>query len=154
MGGYRGGVVQLMEVALDKLCIILNDDKSVFAWSEPYVVDGEYIPSITKEHEDGTPYKTYIIDKSSIPQGVKMEDCKYIDGQLVLCQELVNERELSNLRSERAQELSKYDKFQLPYLQSNMSEKQLQEYDTWRQAWLDVTETRIKPKKPDWFDTL
>lgn len=33
-----------------------------------------------------------------------------------------------------------------------LSEEQKAELTTWYQAWLDVTETKIIPTKPDWLD--
>ena len=33
-----------------------------------------------------------------------------------------------------------------------LTQSQLEELDVWYQAWLDVTETRIIPEKPEWLD--
>jgi len=39
-------------------------------------------------------------------------------------------------------------------VQATLTEEQIQEYNEWRQAWLDVTETKVKPEKPEWFDKI
>ena len=133
-----------------KLCLVIDDKNNIYAWAEPYLIDGEIKPSIGAP--DGT--DLIIISKSNIPQGVSLSDCKYIDGQIVYSPERVEEKELANLRSEREQEFAKYDKYQLPYVQATLTEEQIQEYNEWRQAWLDVTETKVKPERPEWFDKI
>jgi hypothetical protein len=138
------------EIQIDetKLCLVLDTKNNIYAWAEPYIVDDKIRASIGAP--DGT--DPIIISKSDIPQDLDLGDCKYIDGQIVYSPERVEERELANLRSEREQEFLKYDKYQLPYLQATLTEEQIQEYNEWRQAWLDVTETKIVPDKPEWFD--
>ena len=133
-----------------KLCLVIDQENNIYAWAEPYLIDGEIKPSIGAP--DGT--DPIIISKSDIPQGVDLADCKYIDGQVVYSPERAEERELANLRSEREQEFAKYDKYQLPYVQATLTEEQIQEYNEWRQAWLDVTETKVKPERPEWFDKI
>jgi len=131
-----------------KLCLVLDGQTNIYAWAEPYIIDGEIKPSIGAP--DGT--DPIIISKSDIPQGVSLSDCRYVGGQIVYSPKRVEERELADLRSEREQEFAKYDKYQLPYVQATLTNEQTQEYNEWRQAWLDVTETKIVPDKPEWFD--
>lgn len=131
-----------------RLCLALDAQNNIYAWAEPYIIDGEIKPSIGAP--DGT--DPIIISKSDIPQGVSLSDCKYIGGQIVYSPERAEERMLADLRSEREQEFAKYDKYQLPYVQATLTEEQIQEYNEWRQAWLDVTETKVKPERPEWFD--
>lgn len=132
-----------------KLCLVIDDKNNIYAWAEPYLIDGEVKPSI------GSPNREpIIIQKHEIPDGVDLGNCKYINGEVVYSPERAEERELANLRSEREQEFAKYDKYQLPYLQATLTNEQIQEYNQWRQAWLDVTITKTIPDKPEWFDKI
>lgn len=139
---------EAMRIDETKLCLVLDNENNIYAWAEPYIMGDKIKPSIGAP--DGT--DPIIISKSDIPQGVSLSDCRYIDGQIVYSPERVEERELADLRSEREQEFAKYDKYQLPYVQATLTEEQVQEYNEWRQAWLDVTETKSVPVKPRWFD--
>lgn len=76
---------------------------------------------------------------------------KYINGQFVYSQARKDQFELDNLRAERTMEFNKYDKYQLPYVQSSLTTEQIQEYNEWRNAWLDVTITKEIPLRPIWF---
>lgn len=64
--------------------------------------------------------------------------------------ELENNKVLSNLRSQR-------EKICFPYINrgdlwySRLSDMQITELNTWYQAWLDVTETKIIPETPGWL---
>lgn len=76
------------------------------------------------------------------------------DGVLVKSadrqKEIENERELVYLRSQR-------DKACFPYINrgylwySKLTDEQKNELDTWYQAWLDVTDTRVIPTAPEWL---
>lgn len=132
-----------------KWCLALDEKLNIIAWMEPYLTEDQIKPSIGSPDMD-----PIIINKSDVPEGVDLADCRYISGEVVYSEERVEERLLNDLRAQRAQEFEKYDKYQLLYLQSGMTDQQIQEYNEWRQAWLDVTETKIIPDKPDWFDTI
>ena len=57
---------------------------------------------------------------------------------------------LAELRHQRDSEcFSVINRGQMWY--AALTELQKQELQTWYQAWLDVTETKIVPKKPDWL---
>lgn len=64
--------------------------------------------------------------------------------------ELENNKVLSNLRSQR-------EKICFPYINrgdlwyNRLSDVQIVELNTWYQAWLDVTETKIIPEAPEWL---
>lgn len=64
--------------------------------------------------------------------------------------ELENNKVLSNLRSQR-------EKICFPYINrgdlwyNRLSDVQIAELNTWYQAWLDVTETKIIPEAPEWL---
>lgn len=38
-----------------------------------------------------------------------------------------------------------------PYWYKSLSEQQSAELEAWYRAWLDVTETKVVPNKPDWL---
>jgi hypothetical protein len=132
-----------------RICFVVDEQDNIYAWAEPYLIDGEVKPSI------GSPNREpIIIQKHEIPDGVDLGNCKYINGEVVYSPERAEERMLANLRSEREQEFAKYDKYQLPYVQATLTEEQIQEYDEWRRTWLDITETKVKPERPEWFDKI
>ena len=64
--------------------------------------------------------------------------------------EIENQRELTNLRSQR-------EKVCFPYINrgylwySKLTEAQKGELDIWYQAWLNVTDTKIVPEIPEWL---
>lgn len=79
---------------------------------------------------------------------------KYENGGLVLDTEklevLNNEHVAEELRYQR--EKSCFPYVNRGYLWYNkLTEEQKSELDTWYQAWLDVTETKIIPNSPDWL---
>lgn len=79
---------------------------------------------------------------------------KYEDGQLVLDEsrldELNNERLADELRFQREKKCFPIiNRGALWY--ENLSEEQMAELNTWYQAWLNVTETKIVPETPDWI---
>ena len=130
-----------------KLCLAIDDDNGIYAWCEPYIVDSEIKASVQAPGKDPV-----IISKEDIPKDVDLGDCVYIDGKVVYSPERAEQRILADLRAQRQEEFAKYDKYQLPYVQATLTEEQIQEYNEWRQAWLDVTVTKVIPKKPLWFD--
>jgi hypothetical protein len=145
-----------------KITLLLNKDNQVYASANCHKrvddITGEeyYTPSLVLDPytdadaiADG--HNIVIIDRSDIPEGVELWQCHYVNGRVEYCAERVELILLSKLRSERQSLFDKYDKYQLPYVQSTLTEEQVQEYTAWRQAWLDVTETRIKPERPEWF---
>ena len=64
--------------------------------------------------------------------------------------EIENQRELTNLRSQR-------EKVCFPYINrgemwySRLSADQKEELNTWYQAWLEVTDTKVIPQTPEWL---
>lgn len=71
---------------------------------------------------------------------------KNIDKQ----KEIMAEMELASLRSQR-------EKVCFPYINrgdlwySKLTDVQNEELGAWYQAWLDVTETKVVPEKPEWL---
>lgn len=79
---------------------------------------------------------------------------KYEDGNLVL-----DEQKLQSVKDARiADELRfKREKACFSYINrgylwyNNLTEKQKSELDSWYKAWLDVTDTKVIPEKPEWL---
>lgn len=65
-------------------------------------------------------------------------------------QELIDQELIEELRQQREEEcFSIINRGALWY--NTLTEEQLTELQTWYKAWLDVTETKIVPKKPIWI---
>ncbi len=97
-----------------------------------------------------------IIEVSDIPTDFMMHYHAYKveDGQLVFdasrLQDLDDERELEELRGRRTVECFEYvNRGELWY--NMLTEEQLAELDEWYKAWLNVTETRVVPDRPEWL---
>lgn len=58
--------------------------------------------------------------------------------------------ELEHIRNLRQECFAIINRGELWY--NRLSESQKQELDDWYQAWLDVTETKVIPKKPEWLN--
>lgn len=64
---------------------------------------------------------------------------------------LTDDEIIDNLRFQREEECFPIiNRGQLWY--NNLSDDQLQELNEWYRAWLDVTETKVIPTKPEWLD--
>lgn len=84
-------------------------------------------------------YKSYSLSEDGIL--VKNEDKQ---------KEIEELKELNNLRFQR--ELVCFPYINRGYLWYNkLTDAQKNELDTWYQAWLDVTETKVIPEKPEWL---
>ncbi|MDC7234978.1 MAG: hypothetical protein PQJ58_17220 [Spirochaetales bacterium] len=55
------------------------------------------------------------------------------------------------LRRKRSTEFFLFDKYQLPLPWCSLSQKQQDDYISWRDAWLQAPDTGIEPDRPDWF---
>lgn len=79
---------------------------------------------------------------------------KYENGSLIL-----DQNKLEAINEERMVEKLRYqrEKACFPYINrgemwyGRLSADQKNELSTWYQAWLDVTETKVIPEKPDWL---
>lgn len=64
--------------------------------------------------------------------------------------EIEDKRELANLRSQR-------EKICFPYINrgylwySKLTDEQKEALDSWYQAWLNVTDTKVIPEMPEWL---
>jgi hypothetical protein len=83
--------------------------------------------------------------------------CSYYlsDGNVLVksddrLKEIEVERELVVLRSQREKGCFPYvNRGEMWY--GRLSVEQKEELDTWYQAWLDVTDTKVVPEKPEWL---
>lgn len=76
------------------------------------------------------------------------------DGILIKNEDKQNEieeaKKLNELRYQR--EVACFPYINRGYLWYNkLTDEQKSELDTWYQAWLDVTETKVIPEKPEWL---
>lgn len=64
--------------------------------------------------------------------------------------ELETKHELADLRQKREKECFAYiNRGELWY--GKLTAEQKDELDVWYQAWLDITESRVVPEKPEWL---
>ena len=79
---------------------------------------------------------------------------KYENGSLVL-----DQNKLEALNGERIADELRYKRTKIcfPYINrgylwySKLTDEQQEELNAWYQAWLDVTETKVVPEKPEWL---
>jgi hypothetical protein len=57
--------------------------------------------------------------------------------------------EPETIRMERLSEFKLFDKYN--YLQKDLTDDQISEFEDWREAWKDAPETKIRPERPEWF---
>jgi len=66
------------------------------------------------------------------------------------CAEIEDENMLGTLRSQREKDCFPYvNRGYLWY--SKLTDEQKEELGVWYQTWLDVTETKVVPEKPEWL---
>ena len=121
--------------------VILNEQGYVKAYA---LIGGFGSPSIEVNEPENIDdfennYRSYYLSEDNIL--VKSDDRQ---------KEIENERELVDLRSQRAKLCFPYiNRGELWY--SLLSDDQKSELTAWYQAWLDVTTTKIIPKTPEWL---
>lgn len=79
------------------------------------------------------------------------EDYTETDEYKAKAEAFVAEVELNNLRSRREQECFTVINRGEPWYK-RLTEEEKQELETWYQAWLDVTVTKVIPNKPEWVN--
>lgn len=121
--------------------VILNEQGYVQA----YALIGDFgTPSIAVDEPENIDdfennYRSYYLSEKNVL--VKSDDRQ---------KEIEEQRELTDLRSQR-------DKLCFPYINrgylwyNKLTKAQKTELDSWYQAWLDVTETRLVPDAPEWL---
>ena len=124
--------------------IILNEQGYV----ESYALVGSFSsPSVTVDEPENLEdfeknYRSYCLSEDN-------KLTKNDDKQ----REIEDEHVLSNLREQR-------EKICFPYINrgelwyNRLTDAQKVELDTWYQAWLDVTETKVVPVTPDWLSEI
>lgn len=120
--------------------IVTNKDGYV----NSFAILGELIDSIEVKHED--------IDLNFFQQ--HYGSYKLVDGSLVYDEEkdkqIADENELERLRILREKEcFSVINRGQAWY--NSLTDGQYEDLQTWYQAWLNVTKTRVIPEKPAWI---
>ena len=85
-------------------------------------------------------YQSYYLSEGSVL-------VKNIDKQI----ELEDQKVINSLRLQREKECFSYvNRGELWY--ERLTAVQKEELNTWYQAWLDVTETKVIPEAPEWLD--
>lgn len=85
-------------------------------------------------------YQSYYLSEGSVL-------VKNIDKQI----ELEDQKVINSLRLQRAKECFSYiNRGELWYERLTVVQKE--ELNTWYQAWLDVTETKVIPEAPEWLE--
>ena len=121
--------------------IILNEQGFVDAYA---LVGGFGSPSIIVNEPENIDdfernYGSYHLSEDGVL--VKNEDRQ---------KEIEEESELNELRSQREKVCyTIINRGELWY--SRLTTEQKEELDVWYQAWLDVTDTKIVPEKPEWL---
>ena len=145
-----------------RLCILIDKENEVYAYAPCHEVVKDkkkaFIHSLMLDEESrALGCKMVIIDETQIPEH-ELGDCYYdfeeqdFTKKLKYSQKKAKWREIENLRFLRAQAFEIGDKYQLPHLWNSLTEQQQNEYNEWRQAWLDVTETKAIPEQPTWMN--
>lgn len=72
---------------------------------------------------------------------------KYVDGEFVLVSFLDND----NVKQRRQRECFSIIDNRSQMWYNHLTAERRQELEEWYQAWLDVTETKVIPAKPEWL---
>lgn len=121
--------------------VILNEQGYVKAYA---LIGGFGTPSITVDRPENIDdfeqnYRSYYLSEDNVL--IKSEDKQ---------KEIEDKRELDSLRSLREKSCFSYiNRGEIWY--SRLSTEQIYELDTWYQAWLDVTDTKVIPETPEWL---
>lgn len=75
------------------------------------------------------------------------KDWRYVDGQLILEENMSD----ASLKHRRAKECFSIIDNRSQMWYNHLTAKQKEELEAWYQAWLDVTETKVIPVKPEWL---
>ena len=121
--------------------VILNEQGYVKAYATIGSFGSDFVtvnePENLNDFEDN--YRSYYLSDDNVL--VKSDDKQ---------KEIENQRELVNLRSQREKVCYPIiNRGELWY--SRLTADQKEELDTWYQAWLDVTETKVAPEAPEWL---
>lgn len=121
--------------------VILNEQGYVKAYALIGSFGSDFITVNEPENIDDfeNNYRSYYLSEDNIL--VKSDD---------KLKEIETERELVFLRSQRNKACFPYvNRGEMWY--SRLSAEQKKELDTWYQAWLDVTDTKVIPEMPEWL---
>ncbi|MPW26395.1 hypothetical protein GC105_11405 [Alkalibaculum sp. M08DMB] len=142
-----------------KICLLIDSDNQIYAYAPCHVLEEDGVeyhsPSLIVDGESQQlGCRMVMIDEEDIPNYYDLElwQCRWVEGNLEYCHEKVEFVEMSVLRDERNKAFAIGDKYQNFILWESLTEEQRQEYRNWREAWLNVTDNKVKPEKPIWFD--
>lgn len=87
-----------------------------------------------------------------ICQQNKGKELVVVDGEILAVDHIITEEEILNsLRHKREQECFPIiNRGQLWY--NKLTPEQIEELDQWYCDWLNVTETKVEPSKPEWLN--
>jgi hypothetical protein len=147
-----------------KISAIINNDNEIFAYSPCHENIDAKSGKVTYRHSIGvTPiqekmgYRLLMIDEDDLPSDLDLGYAYYDDTEVdekkkwKFSQNKKDREELSIIRDERNNAFAIGDKYQLPFLYNNLTEKQKKDYEKWRNDWLDATETKVMPELLDWM---
>lgn len=121
--------------------VILNEQRYVKSYATIGSFGSDFVTVNEPENLDDfeNNYRSYYLSEDNVL--VKSDDKQ---------KEIENAREITNLRSKREKECySIINRGGLWY--DRLTTVQKEELDVWYQAWLDVTETKVIPEKPEWL---
>lgn len=121
--------------------VILNEQGYVKAYALIGSFGSDFVTVNEPENIDDfeNNYRSYYLSEDNIL--IKSDD---------KLKEIEAERELVFLRSQREKACFPYvNRGEMWY--SRLSAEQKEELDTWYQAWLDVTDTKVIPEIPEWL---
>lgn len=114
------------------MTVFINKDGYV---SSPYIDDADIELEVTEEQ---------YLKTNSFPF---YKNWKYENGDFILVDIISDDI----LRARRERECFRFtDRGMLFY--DSLSEEKLAELKAWRTAWLNVTETKVIPKRPEWLN--
>lgn len=101
----------------------------------------------------GAPYNYQIIEISDNIDLKKLmfRHFDFVNGQYRFSAQKYSEVVVEELRSRRASECFPVINRGAPWY-NRLTAGQVAELDAWYQSWLDVTETKIVPEKPQWLE--
>ena len=115
-------------------------------------VKEEFHYETIKEYENGGKDVKKIIDVPGSPAKEAWDEYEDIKVYVLYSEAELEERELSFLRARRNTECFPIiNRGQLWYI--TLTQEQLTELNEWYRAWLDVTDTKIVPERPDFLDS-
>jgi len=151
-----------------KHTVLIDEDNIVYATSPCQIVEvvDEEKQTITKYFQPSLNLddeskqlgcKLLIVDEDDFPTDEDIFDCEFDFGQSDVKKKFKPHQKhkdwkLTNkIRHDRQKAFEIGDKYQLPHLWNTLTEQQKEDYNEWRQSWLDSPQTKKEPIKPEWM---